>query len=101
MKVLVLGWMRLRGIGKDSKKPYDFARLHVANPITEKAGEQMSRTGDGLEQAHIDLQAGSEGQFRGLKYPCVLELKLDHVLGPTGRMDVVCVGYNAALKATA
>lgn len=101
MKVLVLGYVRMSGVGKESKKPYDFARLCVANPVQERASEKSNVTGDGFEQAYVDLQLGAEGQFRGLKFPVVLDLKIEHQLGRTGRMEAICVGYLPPAKASA
>lgn len=95
MKVLVLGYLRMAG----EKKPengggrYDFAKLYVANPITEKVSQKSHRTGDGFEQGEIAIQPGCEGQFRGLKFPVVLELKLDHQLSPMGKLEPVVTGF--------
>lgn len=95
MKVLVLGWLRMSG-EKSAEKGggrYDFARLYVANPITEKVSSKSKRTGDGFEQGEISIQEGCEGQFRGLKFPLVLELKLDHQLSPMGKLEPVVTGF--------
>jgi len=102
MKVLVLGWVRMAG-EKSAEKGggrYDFAKLYVANQITEKVGQKSKRTGDGFEQGEIAIQEGCEGQFRGLKFPLVLELKLDHQMNFAGRLEPVVTGFipPAALK---
>lgn len=93
MKCTVLGWVRMRGTAKASGNAYDFARLNILKPVEPAKREKNEITGDGYEQAFVDLRVGCEGQFKGLKFPVEIELHLENEMGKSGRMDVVCTGF--------
>lgn len=99
MKVLVLGWFRMRGTGKKSNAPYDFAQLLIANPVDVVSSEKLTKTGDGFEVANIDLRLGCEGEFKGVQFPAMLELKTENKVGRMGRMEVEVTGVVRPAKA--
>lgn len=101
MKMFVLGWIRRSGIAKVGGRAFDFAQLIGTAEIETVSGEKYSQVGAGFQQMEIPLQNGCEGEFKGLKFPGVYELKMDHRLGARGQIEPVCVGVVKAAAAAA
>jgi hypothetical protein len=101
MRILVLGFVRRTGKAKASGRPFDFAQLLCATVVEQVVGENYSALGEGFQQTEVPLENGTEGQFKGLKFPTVLELKMDFRPGPRGQMEGVCIGFTKPASAAA
>lgn len=94
MKTLVLGFIRRSGKAKKSGLPFDFAQLIIGTPIEEVSNDNFTVRGEGYQVNELSLELGAEAQFRGVRFPAVLDLKMDVRPGRGGQMEAVCVGFN-------
>lgn len=101
MKMLVMGWVRRSGKRKSDGANFDFAQVIGTSPVEEVAGDKFTSVGAGFQEMTIPLEKGSEVEFKGLKFPCVLELKMDHRVGPRGNIEPVCVGATRSAAVSA
>jgi len=79
MQVQVIGCMHMQGIGKDSGKPYNMARLYVLSPMTGHVTDSMKRVTSGFEAMEIDVLPEAVPEFLLKQYPCKLDLVTDMV----------------------
>lgn len=77
MKSTVIGVSRLQGIGKNSKQPYDMARVFVLNPIKPFSKDELQISGFGFEVAEISMTPDALSQFSGMTFPAILDLQTD------------------------
>lgn len=91
MQVTIIGVSRMRGVGKQSKQPYDMARLFVMSPIRGFSKEGLDISGFGYEVAELPLAANVLGDFANLKYPATVDLLTDMELRG-GKLVSVCTG---------
>ena len=94
MKVTVIGVMRMRGVGKESRQPYDFAQALILSPIENRNSEKFSVVGLGYEVGKLDLRNESLHLFNDVRFPAQLELEIEHVADRRGMKPVV-VGFKA------
>ena len=92
MKCLVLGYVRRSGVAKATKRAFDFAQLLATNAVEVVASENFQQAGEGFDKLEIPLEIAAIEQFKGLKFPAVMELKMGHRAGPRGQLETICVG---------
>lgn len=92
MNVTIIGLMHMAGIGKESKRPYDMARLYVLSPLENVQNETMTRKAAGFEAMEIDLAKDSVPLFLNQSYPLKAELKID-MLPRAGKLSPVVTGF--------
>ena len=90
MKCLVLGYVRRSGVAKATKRAFDFAQLLATIEVV--ASENFQQAGEGFDKLEIPLEIAAIEQFKGLKFPAVMELKMGHRAGPRGQLETICVG---------
>jgi len=95
MRVQAIGVKRMSGIGKDSRKPFDFSRLTILRQIEIVANETFQLSGYGYEVSDLDLSNDAIPQFAQVKFPANLDLVVDTVPGRSGLRSVV-VGLKQA-----
>jgi len=95
MRVQAIGVKRMSGIGKESKKPFDFSRLTILRQIEVVANESFQLSGYGYEVSDLDLENDALSQFAQVKFPAILDLVVDTVPGRSGLRSVV-VGIKQA-----
>jgi hypothetical protein len=94
MKLNVLGVKRIEGNAKATGNPFDMCRLFAAVPI-EIATGKVNVSGFGFELAEISLDPAALDQFRGVKFPAVLDCTSDS--RPfRGKLETVITGFLAA-----
>lgn len=79
MKVKAIGVQRMKGIGKQSGAPFDFAQLVYLQPIQGVSSQNFSLTGFGFEVGKLDLQIEALHKFNDVKFPADLELIVETV----------------------
>ena len=89
MRVKAIGVMRMKGIGKESGNPYDFAQLMYLRPIEVFTKEKLSITGIGYEVAKLDMQIEAMHLFNDIKFPADLDVSLDQIPDRRGVKSVV------------
>lgn len=92
MNVTIIGCMHMAGIGKESKRPYDMARLYVLSPLENVKNETMTRNAAGFEAMEIDVAKDAIGIFLAQTYPIKAELKVD-MLPRAGKLSPVVTGF--------
>lgn len=92
MRVQAIGVKRMRGIGKESGRRFDFARLEILRGIEVAASEKFSIEGYGYETTKLDLAIDAVPKFNEVRFPATLELVVDTVPGRNGLRSVV-VGF--------
>lgn len=92
MNVTIIGVMQMAGIGKESKRPYDMARLYVLSPLENVKTDSMVRNAAGFEAMEIDLAKESVSLFLAQTYPIKAELKVD-MLPRGGKLSPVVTGF--------
>lgn len=95
MKAIVIGVKRMRGIGKESGKAFDFAQCEVLTPMNNVSGEKFNLTGLGYETSKLDMKMESLSAFNDVKFPATLDLVIEHEPGRNG-MKAVVAGITAA-----
>lgn len=93
MKVKAIGFVHMSGIGKESKKPYNIARLHVMTACNSSQNDTMTRRCAGFESMEIDVTPESAPIFMGANYPCELDLLTDTV-PRSGRLQTIVTGIS-------
>ncbi|WP_416242523.1 hypothetical protein ACLSSQ_09175 [Azospira sp. APE16] len=94
MKVQAIGVIRMSGIGKESKKPYDFAQLFYLRPIEPTAKETFQLAGYGYEVAKLDMELAAVSKFSRVAFPAHLELETIQEPGRSG-IRVLVSGFKA------
>ncbi len=84
MEVVVIGVVRMSGIGKESGLPFDFAQLKYLKPVEPVAKEKFQLRGYGNEVAEADVAISSFERFGQLSYPCRIHLEIETVPGRNG-----------------
>ena len=92
MNVTIIGLMHMAGIGKESKRPYDMARLYVLSPLENVQNDSMTRKAAGFEAMEIDLAKEAVPLFLNQSYPLKAELKVD-MLPRAGKLSPVVTGF--------
>lgn len=92
MKTTLIGCMHMSGVGKDSKRPYSFARLYLLAPIENISNEIMTRKATGFEAMELDIEPESVGKFLAATYPLRVDLETDMV-PRAGKMVTVAIGF--------
>lgn len=92
MNVTIIGIMHMAGIGKESKRPYDMARLYVLSPLENVQNDSMTRKAAGFEATEIDLAKDSVPLFLNQSYPLKADLKVD-MLPRAGKLSPVVTGF--------
>lgn len=95
MRVQAIGVKRMSGVGKQSGKPFDFARLTILRPLEAAATDKFQLAGYGFETCDIDLANDAMPQFAQVKFPANLDVVVDTVSGRSGLRSVV-VGIKQA-----
>lgn len=95
MRVTVIGVKRMRGIGKESGRPFDFATMEILRPIEVTASEKFTMEGYGMETSPVDLAIDCLPKFAGVTFPAVLDLVTTTEPGRKGLRTVVC-GFTRA-----
>lgn len=94
MKVQAIGVIRMSGIGKESKKPYDFAQLLYLRPLEPTAKETFQLAGYGYEVAKLDMELAAVSKFSRVVFPADLELETIQEPGRSG-IRVLVSGFKA------
>lgn len=92
MKMLVLGYVRRSGNAKATGKAFDFAQIIGTHEVEIVAGEKYQQTGGGFDKLEVPLSVDALPHFKGLKFPGVYDLKMDHRPGNRGQIETICVG---------
>lgn len=95
MRVQAIGVKRMSGVGKQSGKSFDFARLTILRPLEAVSTEVFQLSGYGFETSDIDLANDAMPQFVQVKFPANLDVVVDTVPGRSGLRSVV-VGIKQA-----
>lgn len=99
MRVQAIGVKRIRGVGKESGREFDFTQLTILKPIDNASKELFSLQGYGYETSDIDVENEALNQFAHVQFPATLDLVVDTQPGRKGLRSVV-VGIKApAVKA--
>ena len=91
MKSTVIGVSRMVGVGKNSKQPYDMARVLCLSPIRPYQKENLSITGQGFEVVEVALDPSVMGAFMGMTFPCQVDLETD-MQARGGKLEPVVTG---------
>lgn len=94
MRVKAIGVMRMKGIGKQSGQPYDFAQLMYLRPVEVFTKDNLSITGIGYEVSKLDLQIEAMHKFNDIKFPADLDITLEQIPDRRGIRSVVS-GFTA------
>lgn len=95
MNVTVIGCMHMAGIGKESKRPYDMARLYILSPLENVKNETVTRNAAGFEAMEIDVAKEACGLFLSQTYPLKAELKVE-MLPRAGKLSPIVTGISNA-----
>lgn len=95
MRVTAIGVKRMSGVGKESGRPFDFARMTILRPMEAVAGEKFQLSGYGYETSDLDVENDALPQFAQIKFPAQLDLVVDTVPGRQGLRSIV-TGVKAA-----
>lgn len=100
MKAMVIGVKRMRGIGKDSGRPFDFAQVEVLRPMENVSGEKFTLTGLGFETSKLDAKIECLAAFNDVKFPATVDLLIEQEAGRSGLRSVVAgIAPNGYAKA--
>lgn len=80
MKVFVKGAARMHGVGKTSKKPYDFCQLETMIPAESVSMGDYNRISFGMQDMKpLNLDPSLMGFFQknSALFPCELEVVLE------------------------
>lgn len=95
MKATVIGCMHMAGIGKESKKPYNMARLTLLSPLDSIKTDTMTRDAAGFEIVEVDLALEAVPHFLSQKYPAQFDLETDMQVR-AGKMQTIVTGLKKA-----
>lgn len=95
MRVTVIGVKRMSGVGKESKRSFDFAQVEVLRPMEQAASPTFKLHGFGFETSKLDLATDMLEKFRDVRFPAVLDLAVETVPARQGLRSVV-VGFRPA-----
>lgn len=95
MRVTVIGVKRMSGVGKESKRNFDFAQVEVLRPMETASSATFKLHGFGFETSKLDLATDVLEKFREVRFPAVLDLAVDTVPARNGLRSVV-VGFRVA-----
>lgn len=101
MRVNAIGVKRMRGIGKESGRPFDFAQLEILRPMEVTASEKFTLEGYGYETSKLDLAIDCLHKFAEIRFPAVMDLVVTTEPGRSGLRSVVCGFTKAADLKTA
>lgn len=100
MKALVFGVKRIKGTARASGNAFDMTRVIIGSPIVPQDGEKMTVQGFGYEVTEVPMEETALAQFRGIKFPAVLELVTDS-RPYRGKLELLVTGLLVADKAAA
>ena len=92
MKIQVLGVKRLAGIAKESGNPFEMCTLLAVVPIEQVSGKNFSVQGYGYEVGEMDVDPDALKQFENHKYPCVMDLTTETVMGRNNKLSQIVTG---------
>lgn len=95
MRVTAIGVKRMSGVGKESGRPFDFARMTILRQMETVSNEKFQLSGYGYETSDLDVENEALPQFAQIKFPAQLDLIVDTVPGRNGLRSVV-VGVKQA-----
>lgn len=95
MRVTVIGVKRMSGVGKESKRSFDFAQVEVLRPMETASSPTFKLHGFGFETSKLDLATDVLEKFREVRFPAVLDLAVETVPARQGLRSVV-VGFRVA-----
>lgn len=99
MKALIAGFSHMKGIAKQSGKPFDMMRLTVLAPVQSSESEKFSKTAVGYEAADLPVAESAKQAFLGLTYPCLAQLEISHEIF-AGKMQAVVNGVSNSAQLT-
>lgn len=94
MEVLVIGAVRMDGVGKESGNAFDFGKLFYLLPVEPVTKEKFRVQGFGYEVAEMELAVEALPKFAQVRFPARLNLETDVVPQRRGVKTVV-VGFAA------
>lgn len=103
MKVIAIGVKRMRGIGKDSGREYDFAQVEVLTPLKNTSSDKFTLTGLGYETSKLDMRIEALAAFNDVKFPANVDLLVEHEASRNGMKAIVTglVAIPSTVKAVA
>ncbi len=76
-KLVVLGVFHTHGVSKKTGAPYTISKVTYGRAITSLKTEQRSVSGYGFEAQDMDLDPSCLPSFSDVKFPSVLDLKIE------------------------
>lgn len=101
MRVQAIGVKRMRGVGKESGREFDFTQLTILKAIENASKERFSLQGYGYETSEIDVENEALPQFAGVQFPATLDLIVDTKPGRKGLRSIIVGIKPAPVKAAA
>lgn len=94
MRVKAIGVQRMKGIGKESGKPYDFAQVLYLRKIEPTSSEKFTIQGLGYEVGKLDMATDAMHKFNDVQFPADLDLATENQPGRNG-IKVIVTGFTA------